>query len=129
MAGTELDVLRILYDALAAGDFVTLMGLLADDVRAHVPGRSPVAGHYHGKEEVAGYVTALAELSGGTLRFEPHAVVAGDGHGVGLVRDLAERGDRTLAMDNVHVWHVTDGTPDEIWVYPGDLYAWDDFWS
>lgn len=32
-------------------------------------------------------------------------------------------------MNNVHVWHVTDATPDEIWVYPEDLYAWDAFWS
>jgi len=125
----NLDALRKVYDALATGDFGTLMALLADDVAAHVPGRSPVAGDYVGKEAVGGYVGTLAELSGGTLRFEPHSVVATGGHGVGLVRDLAERGDKVLAMNNVHVWHVADGTPDEIWIYPGDVYAWDDFWS
>ena len=48
---------------------------------------------------------------------------------MGLVKDLAERGDRFLAMNNVHVWHFTDGAPSEIWIYPGDLYAWDEFWS
>lgn len=129
MDDATLDVLQRLYAALATGDFETVLGLLSDDVAAHVPGRSPVAGDYAGKEAVAGYVGTLAELSAGTLRFEPHAVVATGQHGVGLVRDLAERDGRTLDMNNVHVWHVEAGVPTEIWIYPGDLYAWDDFWS
>jgi len=125
----NLDSLRMLYDALAAGDFGTVLGLMSDDVKAHVPGNSPVAGDYDGKEAVGGYVGKLGDLSGGTLRFEPHDVLASEGHGVGLVKDLAERGDMTLAMNNVHVWHVRDGVLTEIWVYPGDLRAWDEFWS
>ena len=129
MADANLETLRKLYDALGAGDFATVLGLLADDVRGHVPGRSPVAGEYVGKEAVGGYVGQLAERSAGTLRFEVHDVVVSGGHGVGLVKDLAERDGRTLAMNNVHVWHVDDGVPREIWVYPGDLYAWDEFWS
>lgn len=32
-------------------------------------------------------------------------------------------------MNNVHVWQMTDGILSEIWIYPGDLYAWDEFWS
>ncbi len=129
MDDSDLDALRNVYEALATGDFGALMALLSEDIKAHVPGRSPVNGDYVGKEAVGGYVGTLAELSGGTLRFEPHAVMATGGHGTGLVRDLAERGDKVLAMNNVHVWHITDATPDEIWIYPGDLYAWDDFWS
>jgi ketosteroid isomerase-like protein len=125
----NLDVLRRIYDALAAGEFVPLMSLLPDEIAAHVPGISPVAGDYVGKAAVGGYVGMLGELSGGTLRFEPHDVLASDIHGVGLVRDLAERGAKTLAMNNVHVWHIADGVPTEIWICPGDLRAWDDFWS
>lgn len=129
MSEKNLDVLRRLYEALGAGDFATVLGLFPDEIRGHVPGHSPVAGEYDGKEAVAGYVGKLAELSGGTLRFEPHDVTVSDSHGVGLVRDLAERGDKTLAMNNVHVWHVDDGVLRDIWIYPGDQYAWDDFWS
>jgi hypothetical protein len=129
MADSNLDVVRKAYEALGAGDFGTLMGLLSDDVKAHVPGRSPVAGDYDGKEAVGGYVAKLGELSGGTLRFEPHDVTASEAHAVGLVRDLAERDGRTLAMNNVHVWHVAAGRLSEIWIYPGDVYAWDEFWS
>jgi ketosteroid isomerase-like protein len=129
MADPNLDLLRQAYDALGAGDLATLFSLLSDDVTAHVPGTSPVAGEYRGKEAVGGYVAKLGELSGGTLRFEPHDVTASEAHGVGLVRDLAERGDKALAMNNVHVWHVAGGRLTEIWIYPGDVYAWDEFWS
>ena len=83
MAGTDLEILVKVYEALAAGDFVILMSFLADDVTAHVPGTSPVAGDHLGKAAVARYVTTLAELSGGTLRFEPHAVMATTGTGSG----------------------------------------------
>lgn len=121
--------MRALYDALAAGDFGTVLGVLPDAVVGHVPGTSQVAGTYSGKEAVAGYVGKLAELSGGTVRFEPHDVLANDTHAAALVRDRAERNGRTLDMNNVHVWHATGGSLDEIWIYPGDLRAWDEFWG
>lgn len=140
MAASDLDLMRQAYDALVSGDIPLLFSLMEDDVAAHVPGRSQVAGEYAGKEAVLGYVATLGELSGGTLRFELHDLLTGEGdaghghtghgHAVALVKDLAERADgRTLAMNNVHVWHVGDGRLKEIWVYPGDLGAWDDFWS
>src|SRR5262245_36850630 len=116
-AEANAEVLRKIYDCLAAGDFVTLMSMLSDDIVAHVPGTSPVAGEYVGKAAVGGYVGQLGERSGGTLRFEPHDVTTSEAHGVGLVRDLAERGDKVLAMNNVHVWHLADGVPTDIWIY------------
>jgi hypothetical protein len=106
MAETNEALLRETYGALAAGNMDAVLALLSDDVKAHVPGKSPVAGEYVGKEAVGGYVSKLFELSAGTLRFEPHDVVAGEAHGVGLVRDLAERENKSLAMNNVHVWHL-----------------------
>ncbi len=46
MDDTNLQVLQALYDALGAGDFGGVLGLLSDDIVGHVPGRSPVAGDY-----------------------------------------------------------------------------------
>ena len=135
MAASDLDLMRTAYDALVSGDIPALFGLMEDDVAAHVPGRSQVAGEYAGKQAVLGYVATLGELSGGTLRFELHDLLMGDGptghgHAAALVTDRAERADgRALAMNNVHVWHVGDGRLKEIWIYPGDLNDWDDFWS
>lgn len=129
MPSTNADALGALYDALTSGDFATVMGLLPEQVVAHVPGRSPVAGRYAGRDAVAGYVGELAARSGGTLRFEVHAVLADDEHGAVLIRDQAERQGRALDMNNVHVWHGRTGSLAEIWIYPADLRAWDEFWS
>ena len=41
----------------------------------------------------------------------------------------AEREGRSLQDDTVQVFHVTDGTVIEVWSYPRDQYASDDFWS
>jgi uncharacterized protein len=130
LADADLELMGRAYDALVAGDIPLLFGFMADDVAGHVPGRSQVAGEYQGKQAVLGYVATLGRLSGGTLRFEVHDLLVGDGHAAALITDRAERADgRALAMNNVHAWHLGDGRLQEIWIYPGDLYAWDDFWS
>jgi ketosteroid isomerase-like protein len=125
----NLGILRSAYDALVSGDIEALVGFLAPDVSAHVPGRSQVAGDYRGLEQVLGYVGNLTELSGGTLRFRVHDLLAGEEHGVVLINDKAEREGRSLDLNNVHAWHLGDGKLKEIWIYPGDVYAWDDFWG
>jgi PPOX class probable F420-dependent enzyme len=69
-------LLEAFYQAQAAfyagGDDTTaLRGLLADDIVWHVPGRSPIAGHYHGHQEVLGYFAARpcqGDLPGATTR-------------------------------------------------------------
>ncbi len=126
---SNLETLRGAYDALVSGDVPTLITFLAPDVKAHVPGKSQVAGDYDGLEQVLGYVGKLGELSGGTLRFEVHSLLADDTHGVALIKDSAERAGKTLNLNNVHAWHLSDGKLQEIWIYPGDVYAWDDFWG
>ncbi len=126
---SNLETLRGAYAALVAGDVESLVAFFAPDARAHVPGRSPVAGDYDGLEQILGYIGKLGELSGGTLRFEVHSLLADDSHGVALINDRAEREGRTLDVNNVHIWHLSDGKLREIWIYPGDVYAWDEFWS
>lgn len=126
----DLEVLQTGYEALVNTDLAVIIGLLAEDVVAHVPGRSQVAGEYVGMEAVVGYVSTLMELSDATLRFQTHSVQTDGRHGVVLINDKAERDGKTpLDMNNVHVWHVSEGKLKEIWIYPEDLYQWDEFWA
>jgi hypothetical protein len=53
-------------------------GLLADDIAWHVPGRSPIAGHYHGPQEVLGYFAARLAHAKATFRVLPGAILADD---------------------------------------------------
>ena len=129
MDNANLELLRGGYEALVAGNLGVVVGLFDETVKAHVPGRSPVAGDYDGVDAVVGYVSKLMELSGGTLRFATHSLLADEEHGVVLINDKAERPGKSLDANNIHVWHLGGGKLKEIWIYPGDLYAWDEFWS
>jgi uncharacterized protein len=69
------------------------------------------------------------ELSGGTFRTELHDVIANDEHVVALFTARAGRADRRLEDRIVEVFHIRDGKAAEVWIYPADLYAGDEFWS
>lgn len=129
MAHPNEENLRKGYEAFGRADIDAVMALFADDIQWHVPGRNPVSGDYSGKEEVGAFFTKLMELSGGTFRLDVHDVLANDEHTVGLVKLSAERDGKTLNANDVHVWHVRDGSFSEFWSHLQDLYAFDEFWS
>jgi ketosteroid isomerase-like protein len=72
------------YDAFAKGDIDTLRALLDPEVVWHQPGRSVLAGDHRGIEAVLGFFATTMELTAGSFREEPHDVIAGDQHVVGL---------------------------------------------
>lgn len=130
MDDDNLATLQKLYGALETGDVETVVGLFAEEIVAHVPGKSPVAGDYRGRDATLVYVGKLATLSDGTFRLKCRGMAVGaDGLAYGLVHDMAERGGRVLAINNVHVWRMAVGRFVELWIYPGDQYAWDAFWT
>ena len=63
IASTNTNVLRRAYDAFAKGDIPTVLGLLADNIRWHVPGRSPLSGDYTGHEGVLDFFGRCHRLS------------------------------------------------------------------
>jgi ketosteroid isomerase-like protein len=67
MAHPNADLLHRGYDAFATGDIPTALGMFANDITWHVPGRSPLSGDYKGHEEVLGFFAKSMALSGGTL--------------------------------------------------------------
>jgi ketosteroid isomerase-like protein len=129
MAHPNQELLQRAYDAFGRGDVPAVLALLADDVKWHAGGRSPVAGEYEGHEGVVSFFTKLMERSGGTFRLEIHDITASDDHVVALVHETGERGTKTLDENFVHVWHVTDGKATEFWGAGADQYAWDEFWA
>ena len=127
MAHPNEDLLRKGYAAFAEGDLETVMGLFADDIKWHVPGRNPLAGDYSGKEEVGAFFSRFMELTNGTFRIDVHDVLANDDHGVALIHSTAQREGKSLDSNDVHVWHISDGRATEHWIHPGDQYAADEF--
>lgn len=127
--GTNETAIREVYAAQARGDVEGYLSLLADDVVLHFPGRSRLAGDHAGKHAIRRHFALVAELSHGSFRTEVHDVLANDDHAVALIDARAERDGRTIDLPRVHVWHVRDGRPSELWVHPVDQYALDAYWD
>jgi hypothetical protein len=71
----------------------------------------------------------LSQETGGTFRADVHDLLANDDHGVGLVTVTARRGDRSLTVNDVNVFHLHDGKVTECWIASTNQQAEDEFWA
>ncbi|HEX8099329.1 MAG TPA: nuclear transport factor 2 family protein [Actinomycetota bacterium] len=129
MAHPNEELIRRGYEAFGKGDMDTLNELFTDDIVWHSPGRNQLAGDFRGKQEVFGTFQKVFELTGGNFKLDIHDVVANDDHVVVLARSTGEREGKTLDDNSLQLFHVKNGKVTEQWLYPGDPYAADEFWS
>jgi ketosteroid isomerase-like protein len=123
------DLVRRGYAAFQSGDMATLNELFADDIVWHAPGRNQLSGDFRGSEAVLGVFQKTFELTGGSFKLDIHDVLANDTHAVVLVHAAAQRDGKTLDDNSVQVFHISEGKVTEEWLYPGDVYATDEFWG
>jgi len=123
MSHPNEDTVRKAYAALDSGDWQTLRGLLAADVKWHSPGRHAFSGDHHGPDAVLRWLTGIHEMTGGTFRVEIHDVLANDEHVVVLATAHGERGTHAVHDNHAQVFHVRDGVITEFWGHPGDQHA------
>ena len=129
MAHPNEDLVRKGYAAFQSGDMATLNELLGEEVVWHAPGHNQLSGDFRGRDAVLATFQKTFELSGGSFKLEIHDVLANDAHVVVLVTATAEREGKTLKDNSVQVFEISNGTVAEQWLYPGDLYATDEFWG
>ena len=120
---------RDAYDAFARGDLATVKEMFAADVVWHVGGHSVLSGDYKGEYEIFGFFNKLFELSDGTLKIDVEDILANDNRTTVLVHMTAQRGDRVLSQNAVHVFEIQDGLTKQFWSYEEDQNAEDEFWS
>src|SRR5205807_9633935 len=92
-------------------------------------GRNPLTGTIRGEDEVFGWFAKLLTLSDGTSKIDVHDVTANDNHAVVLSTDTAQRGDKSLRVEAVAVYHIDNGQVPEAWFFNSDAYADDEFFS
>ncbi len=105
---------RQVHKAFSQGDLETLRTYFTDDVVCRIGGSHPLSGERRGIGGLLAYVQALTEMAGGTLRLEPHDVMATDEHIVALVRLSATSGGRPLHWNAAAIYHVRDGKISQI---------------
>lgn len=125
----NVERLRDAYTAFAKGDLAAFDELWTDDITWHIPGRSQLAGTYEGRPAIFELFGRLIELTDGTFRAEPRALVADDEWGFAVVGLSAHRGARSLETMDVHTVRLVDGRMAEFWTTSTDPYATDEFWG
>jgi ketosteroid isomerase-like protein len=129
MAHPNEDRVREAFAAWERADVEALRQAFTDNIRYHIPGRSPLAGDYEGTEQVLQFFVRVIELTGGTFSFELHDVLANDEHAVALFTVRGERAGKQLNDNTVQISHFRDGKASEVWTYQTDQYEVDKFWS
>jgi ketosteroid isomerase-like protein len=103
---SALEVMERYIAAVRRGDWDAAYGFLADDVAAHLPGRSTLAGELRGRQAVIGYIEAArAKSRGSDVEVEVVAKLASEARVMLLVRErfaLAEGDRRDRARQRVH---------------------------
>jgi ketosteroid isomerase-like protein len=117
------------YEAFGTGDLEKIGEFFDPNVAWHVGGQSSLAGDYKGHEEVFGLFVRAFEATGGSMKIEVHDVLANDKHGVALVTRMAERDGRSFEMNEVHIFHLSDGKATEYWGFEEDQRRSDEFFS
>lgn len=119
---------RDIHRAFSQGDLETLRTHFTDDVVFRIGGSHPLSGEKRGIGGVLAYLRALSEMAGGTLRLEPHEVMATDEHIVALVRLSPMDGQRPLHWNGAAIYHVRDGKVCEVETISPDQVAIDEIY-
>jgi uncharacterized protein len=122
-------LIRNAFVASQHGDVVPLRSIFDAKVVWHVFGRGPLSGVLNGFDAVLAWGAQLYERSGGTWKEELLEVVANDDTGFMRTTYRATRGDRSIEDQSVNVYRIRAGQIVECWVFFGDQYAFDEFWS
>ncbi|MGH2792964.1 MAG: nuclear transport factor 2 family protein [Actinomycetota bacterium] len=125
MAHPNEELLRKLDAAFDADDIETAFSYFADDVIAHIGGRSKLAGEYKGREELMGTFGRFMQSMGEDPKLETHDVVAGDQHGFMLQTFTGERGGERVSLKGVGIFHFSNGKISEAWFIDEDAYTAD----
>jgi len=112
--------------AVRRGDCDAAYAVFADDVVAHVPGRSALAGELRGRDAAIAYVEAArAKSHGAEVEVELIDMLSSEERVMLLVRERFARGDGIVEIGRANVYTVRDGRIAEIRIFEHDQYAVD----
>ena len=121
---------ELMTDYLAAAkrrDWDTVFGYFADDVVAHIPGRSGFAGEAHGKDAVVGYITSIREHFGDArIDLELVDMLASDERVALLVRETFHGEGDPVVIRRANVYRVQDDRIVEVAIFEADQYTVDE---
>jgi ketosteroid isomerase-like protein len=123
---TPLEVMQGYIAAARSGDFSAAYRFYAEDIVAHVPGRSAFGGDLRGRAAVIGYIEHARALSlGAEVEVDVVDVLASDERVALLVREVFHLPAGDVEIRRSNVYRVSDGRIVEISIYEADQYEAD----
>lgn len=120
---------ELIGDYLAAarrGDWDTAYGYFADDLVAHIPGRSPFAGDRNGREAAIEYIESIRDhYRDGEIEVELVDMLTSDDRVALLVRERFLGRGEPVEIRRANVYRVAGGAIVEISIFEADQYAVD----
>ena len=130
MAHPNIERLQRFLDAYAAGDRDELGRSFSEDAVWHVGGTHRFSGDYRGRTAILEYFDTVGRETSGTLKLEPHELLANDERGAAFLRVTGERTGRQLDVMMAEAFVFgPDGTIQEFWAHANDQDAIDRFWE
>src|SRR4051812_20725966 len=120
------DAMRRYLAAMESGDRETAFAFYADDLVAHIPGRSALAGERHGAEAFAQYVRDVVALVD-EIHLELVEMLVGSERVALVVRETLRGPSGEIEVRRANVYRVHEGRIAEIWIHEADQYAVDEF--
>jgi YbgC/YbaW family acyl-CoA thioester hydrolase len=113
----------------AGGSDEPLTDVLHPDVSWHVPGKSPIAGHYAGRAAVIAYMERRRDLADRSFRMQTDEVLVGPSYFAALTRGTAVIAGASHGWKTIGLYRCEDGLIKECFLLPFDQEAFDRIWS
>jgi len=126
---TDADVVRAMYDALAAADIPTFVSLLDPDVQWTVPGRHTLAGTTVGVPALLAHLAEVAQRTAGQVSVDVKDVLAGASYTSAVVDVEMTVDGRSVQDHQVHLFGFRDGRIASVREYHGDERAFDELFK
>ena len=130
-ASTDIDVVRAGFEAFGRGDLAAFADLFHEDATWNHRNDDRLGGTHAGSDGIVAFVTESAQLTAGTLRAVPEAIMAdGAGRVAVQVRVSGSRPDGRTFDDSQMLLFVLDGERvHSVDQFVGDPAAVTAFWA
>ncbi len=123
---TPLDVIGPYLDVMRSGDRETGYTFFAEDVRFHIPGRSPFAGDHRGRDAAVHYIeSAIALAEEGEVELELIDTLASRERVALLLHERCKRPGGVVDIRRANVYRIAGGKIVEVWIFEADQHAVD----
>ena len=127
---TAVQVIGAYFKALSEGDIPGAFSHFDANVTWSQPGKHQFSGVKAGPEQIGARIGKMMEYSEGSLVIAPAGeMMVSDTLVAAPVHFTAQKGDKSMDMNGIDLFEVTDGKITKVWLFSDDQAAEDQFWG